>query len=473
MSVANVARGHRGKVMLQRGKGVWSRRVRATYRIMAFRSTSLVRFYVPIFPLLCTLLVPTSAFAQTITPTERVRTNVVVRATPSTRAAAIAALLSGQQLTLKRDLPYWYEIELSDGTIGYVSKTWTRIDIATAQQPTGAAAYTIEAADVGTGLAILVTAPDFTLLYDGGSNDDLARGSTNRLLAFLRLAHPALRRIDYLVLSHPHRDHVELLPDIFDQYDIGQVWDSGRVNPICGYRAFLERVAIEPGVVYHNALGSNDIFRPSFAAQTCYGQAVPAETLAIARGAAMDQTPIILGTGARMTILHADGAPYSSPNENSVVARLDLGQHRLLLMGDAEAGGRKDPPATAPATNSIEGKLLACCRAAVAADIMVAGHHGSRTSSRTPFLDAVGAQTFIISSGPTRYGSVTLPDAIIADEMARRGTLWRTDRDDTACARAIRKTGPDVDGRPGGCDNIQLNIDAQGRVWGAYVTPAE
>ena len=37
--------------------------------------------------------------------------------------------------------------------------------------------------DVGTGLAVLVRSPGFTLVYDGGSNDDLARGPDNRFLA--------------------------------------------------------------------------------------------------------------------------------------------------------------------------------------------------------------------------------------------------------------------------------------------------
>lgn len=48
------------------------------------------------------------------------------------------------------------------------------------------------------------------------------------------------------MLSHPHRDHVELLPDLFSAYQVRHVWDSGRTHPICGYRAFLEAVIAEP-----------------------------------------------------------------------------------------------------------------------------------------------------------------------------------------------------------------------------------
>ena len=91
-----------------------------------------------------------------------------------------------------------------------------------------------------------------------------------------------------------------------------------------------------------------------------------------------------------MTFLYADGSNRPSFNENSLVVRLDLGSKRVLLMGDAEAGGR-NLPSTLPSDSSIEGKLLTCCTADLKADVMVVGHHGSKTSSRVKFLNAVGA----------------------------------------------------------------------------------
>ncbi len=76
---------------------------------------------------------------------------------------------------------------------------------------------------------LLVRGPDFTLVHDGGSNDDLARGPTNHMLADIRAVAPTLAVIDHVILSHPHRDHVELLPDLFAAYQVRQVWDSGSV----------------------------------------------------------------------------------------------------------------------------------------------------------------------------------------------------------------------------------------------------
>ena len=89
---------------------------------------------------------------------------------------------------------------------------------------------------------------------------------------------------------------------------------------------------------------------------------------------------------------------------------------------------------------------------------MVVGHHGSMTSSRRAFLNAVSASVFIVSSGPTKYGTVTLPDKAVLTELAFRGQVFRTDQDDQACAKNPAKIGPSADGRAGGCDNIRVVI---------------
>ena len=171
-----------------------------------------------------------------------------------------------------------------------------------------------------------------------------------------------------------------------------------------------------------------------------------------------------------MTFLYADGSDHSSFNENSLVVRLDLGSHRVLLMGDAEAGGRS-LPSTKPKSSSIEGKLLTCCAADLKADVLVVGHHGSKTSSRTAFLDAVGAHLFLVSAGPTKYATVVLPDDEVISELEQRGQVFRTDLDDGACAASSEKVGPNADGKPGGCDNILVTIPVKGLVAAKYRHP--
>ncbi len=412
--------------------------------------------------------------AGVASPSERVVRNVVIRSAPSTQSAPLGALEPGEVVAVVGVRPNWIEVRLGDGRRGWVSSRWVVVSMPKSVATTSldAAPFELEAIDVGTGLAVLVTGPDFTLLYDGGSNDDVATGESNRLLAYLRAAHPALQRIDVLILSHPHRDHVELLADVIERYDVKSVWDSGRTNAICGYRAFVSAISARPAIVYHDALPGETVHEAAFPEQTCKGQRLPAATVRIGNPQLIViGAPLLLGARATMTVLAADGAPLADVNANSVVVRLQLGARSVLLMGDAEAGGRQDPD-RAPEARSIEGRLLSCCASAIRSDVLVVGHHGSRTSSRSSFVNAVRARDFVISAGPTRYGSVTLPDAVVVDGLAGRGTVWRTDRDDPGCAVDVQKVGRDGDGEPGGCDNVRLRLGDDG-VQGSYFRPAD
>jgi hypothetical protein len=231
----------------------------------------------------------------------------------------------------------------------------------------------------------------------------------------------------------------------------------------------------ESGVAYHTASEDIGTSTRAFEPKTCYGAALPAETISLSNASRITTgSPVTLGAGATMTFLHADGGSHGSPNENSLVVRLDLGGTRILFMGDAEAGGRQ-LPTVAPSQQSIEGALLACCLADLASDVLIVGHHGSMTSSRRAFLDAVSPRFAIVSSGPTQYGTVVLPDAVVITELSSRAEVFRTDGNDAACRQNPAKIGPDADGKPGGCANIRVTIAAGGtptfQIWGGGGTP--
>jgi competence protein ComEC len=168
------------------------------------------------------------------------------------------------------------------------------------------------------------------------------------------------------------------MPDVLAAYQVRNVWNSGALNAICSYRAMLKAAAAQTGLAYHDALGGPGAYDGTFASQSCYGQTLTADTIHVSRSSEMSAAAVPLGAGARMTILQHDGSRQSSFNENSVVVRLELGSRSVLLPGDGEAGGRK-PPATPPAANSTEGRLLACCSAQLRSDILIAPHHGSKT----------------------------------------------------------------------------------------------
>jgi competence protein ComEC len=381
-----------------------------------------------------------------VQPDERVVRNVVVRSEPSTESAPIDALAPGETATLTGEVPNWYRVTLPDGRQGFVSKAWTVAVVG------AVGTHRVHVIDVGTGLAIFVEGPGFTLLYDAGSQDDIRRGSANRVVAYLRKVRPDLTSLDHVILSHGHKDHLYLMPDIFDAYAVKTVWDSGRLYDSCGYRDFLARVAREPGVILRTGAGANQDREFRFA--NCQSQP---RALTVHLGPALELASVPLGAGAAMRFLYLDTELHADPNENSLVVRLDLAGQRVLLMGDAEAGARKEPSAP-PDPGSIEANLLGCCAAELRADVLVSGHHGSKTSSRGAFLDAVRASTYIISSGPYLYSGTSLPDAEIVAEYARRGTLLRTDRDDAACRIDTDKIGPDGDNKVGGCDNILIEL---------------
>ena len=403
--------------------------------------------------------------APEVTPSERVKRNVVVRAAPEGDAPPLDALDPGEELELVAEVPSWYVVRLPDGRTGYVSKSWTVV-VGDPADATSLAAgeYKVHVIDVGTGLATFVEGPGLTMLFDAGSQDDLADGPENRVVAYINKVRPGLQVLDHLILSHPHKDHLELLPDVFDRFTVKHVWDSGAVNKTRGYCRFLRKVEAEPGVQYHNAIATGGSHQVTFPSGSCSG------TIRIAQASQMSAAPVPLGAGgARMSILHRDAARHHDPNENSLVVRLDLRGRRILMMGDAEAGERASP-AAAPEAGSVEAELLSCCRSDLKADVLVVGHHGSLTSSRAELLDAVGASVFVISSGPYGYGrnKVVLPDPEVVAELSTRGRVFRTDIDDELCGSDPSKVGPDSDESPGGCANVLVVVSPGGELTAKY-----
>jgi competence protein ComEC len=402
--------------------------------------------------------------APAVRPDDRVVNYVSVHAGPSSSSPTIGQLRPQQTAPLVSSLPGWYGIRLSDGTTGFVARGWT---IVFDDQPSSPAPYRLHLIDVGTGLAVFVEGPGFTLLYDGGSNDDVADGANNRLVAYLRHARPDLVTIDHVILSHPHRDHVQLLPDVLTTYTVMNVWDSGIPNLICPYRAFL-RIIRDRHIAYHDAHSTAGPHVVPFNSKPSCGQDGIAQTMTIPHADHLRRLePVVLGPSARMTFLTDDAAQHASFNQNSLVILLELGAVRILFMGDAEAGGRKDP-SKAPTPGSIEGRLLKCCSAQIRSDALVVGHHGSKTSSRRAFVTATGARIFLVSSGPTRYDDVTLPDPEVTSELDHLGTIYPTYENDAGCAVAPAKIGPDSDGEPGGCGNLVLSIGVSGQITPAW-----
>ena len=208
------------------------------------------------------------------------------------------------------------------------------------------------ALDNGQGDAILVTAPSgATLLVDSGPDPDLLLRRLGERLPWWQ------RRIDVMILTHPHEDHVAGLVAALERYRVGLILDAGRayLNPT--YPRFVQMAREEPG-----------------------GRMVAARAGQRIR---LDATTVL-------TLLYPTAADVAGPlpagdiNNASVVGLLRSGSFTALLTGDAEA--------PVEATLAERGLLTRV-------DVLKVGHHGSRSSGSPPLLDATRPGAALISVG--------------------------------------------------------------------------
>lgn len=336
--------------------------------------------------------------------------------------------------------------------------TWKRVETAADVPPAPApGTYQIHLIDVGTGLSILVRGADFALLYDAGSNDREEKplrvaaylaatlGASGDDLCVEKGPPPTGRvKIDHVVLSHPHFDHGSALDLVEHCYDVQNFWDSGRVNETVFYREVLAGIGKSTATLYHSAASVPEDHSVS----------VKGLAITLPKWERFSEGDVVkLGDGARFTILHAEPKALKDPNQNSVVIAVELGAVRLLLVGDAESGPRKDPSYP---VGDVEEFLIDHHAKEIQADILQVGHHGSKTSSRRAFLQAVRPALALVSSGPKMYGKVTLPDAEVIDELKHSGAkILRTDERDADCPVHGRIGG---DTGPGGCDTWVITV---------------
>jgi competence protein ComEC len=242
---------------------------------------------------------------------------------------------------------------------------------------------TIAFIDVGQGDSILVILPNTkTLLIDGGE-----REGSGKVLATLQKH--GLSHIDVMVATHPHADHIGGLVDIIKNVDVGEVLDSGQVHTTQTFEDFLDAIEIKQ---------------------------IPLKSVRQGDSINLDPTVKIDVLNPPANLL--EGADNEAEfNDNSVVLKLTYGQFSALLTGDMEERN--------------EARLVSENATALDADVLKAGHHGSRTSSSSAFLDALTPEVVVISLGAgNTYGH---PHQEALDRISAAGAehLFRTDVDGT------------------------------------------
>lgn len=204
----------------------------------------------------------------------------------------------------------------------------------------------LDVLNVGQGDAILLSLNGQRILIDGGP-DATVLEELGEVLPFWE------HELDLVVLTHPHEDHVAGLVPVLQRFQVDAVLLSAPEYPNEAYSAFLAEVQ-QQSIFIHSADSSEDFTFDGLELDVLY----PFESVA--------------------------GAVFENVNNASVVIRAVYGEHEILLMGDAE--------------QEVEAELLAA-GVNLNADLLKGGHHGSRTSSTWEFLQAVGAEVMIISSG--------------------------------------------------------------------------
>ena len=247
--------------------------------------------------------------------------------------------------------------------------------------------------DVGQGDAAVFRLSDGSVwVVDVGDDRGPGDGARNAVIPYLR--HNRITRVNGLILSHRHRDHIGALGSLLQTIPVDRVYDAG-------YGSVRGSAGVVDSVLAHHGLTS------------CL----------IAAG------DTLLHQGAvSIIVLHPPrGNPEGDPpggnlNEASVMVLVQDEPMRILFAGDgeqfAEASYVKNGPHEA-------------------VGILKVGHHGSSTSSSPEFLDAVRPEWGIISCGSeNQFGHPS--DGVLERFRNREITVFRTDQDGSVVFRFDR-----------------------------------
>lgn len=235
-----------------------------------------------------------------------------------------------------------------------MKKTWIGLGIALALSaalingwckiPT---TFEFHALNVGQGDALLLRTPSGeNILIDGGPGETV-------LEELGEVLSPLDRKLDLVILTHPHEDHVAGLVAVLSRFEVEHVVLSAPVYNNRAYDALVKLIQVQ-SIPYAFADDDNDYVFSELTLDFVF-------PFAPFTGDSLDNvnnaSPVIVATWRNVSI---------------------------LLTGDAE--------------QEVEEALLNA-GVSLDADILKAGHHGSRSSSTLAFLEAVSPALMVISCG--------------------------------------------------------------------------
>lgn len=246
--------------------------------------------------------------------------------------------------------------------------------------------------DVGQGDATFVEFPDGKQLLIDCAIDARVLEALGRAMPFYD------RSIDYLLLTHPDKDHYGGCSDVLDRFEVGTVITNSIDSGVGSYEAFEEFVALE-GVEVKVVTTTEIMVIDDVVINFLYpDQPISEESM-------------------------IPGTKNKSKNNSSIVLKLSYGENDILLTGDAE--------------EELERYLVERYGGSLNVEILKAGHHGSDSSSKDFFLEQVQPIHTITSSGKdNKYGH---PHEEVIERLEKVGSsIWRTDTDGDIIVRVSR-----------------------------------
>jgi competence protein ComEC len=227
--------------------------------------------------------------------------------------------------------------------------------------------------NVGQADSILIQQGSQNMLIDAGTN-----ASANTLIGYLKAEN--IKKLDYLILTHPHEDHIGGADVVIDTFNIGTV--------------------LMPKVT-SNTKTFKDV------------------VTSMNKKSLKAKLPVVgdsfkLGE-ASCNILGPINTVVGDLNTYSIVLKLTFGSNKFIFTGDAQVSNEKDM--------INKGMDLS-------ADVLKLGHHGSRTSTSQQFLDKVNPKYAVISCGiKNDYGH---PHKEVMQRLqAKKIKVYRTDENGT------------------------------------------
>lgn len=223
--------------------------------------------------------------------------------------------------------------------------------------------------DVGQADAILIEQEGKYMLIDAGNNDD-----KEELLSYLKSN--GVKKLEYVIGTHPHEDHIGSLDAVIETFEIGKV--------------------LMPKVT-HTTRTFKDVVSETKKKGLKFTTPKVGDTFELGEG--------------NFTVLAPSGSEYKDMNDYSIVIRFEYGNRSFMFTGDAEAHSEKEI-----IYNGLELK----------SDVLKTGHHGSISSSSIEFLKKVKPKYGVISCGKDNdYGH---PHKEIIERFNKQGIkMLRTD----------------------------------------------